>query len=221
MADWTQVLSRDMEMQGAIGHIRSASGLDDCQRLVDYGGGLGAWSWSHPNAVVYDIDADVLRIGEEFARTQGYTTRFVSDVNQVGSAEGMIVVGVQQLLSGRELHAMLSFAADHLEPEGLLLITVATPWMLFEWLIRLMRRYDGRRAQFAWAYRLLRGAALRRVGPGTPSFYCMRPSVLAAAAAEHGLVLERRLPSDCERMYLEAVGSDARLPWYAWLVFRR
>ena len=188
---------------------------------MDYGGGSGSWVWSVPNATVYDPSEDALAQGRAVAEANGLALTFTADRDSIESADAIICIRLQQYLSDAEIHDFLAYSASRLTPGGRLLLTIASPGMVFEWLARLyFLRHYGWRRQAKWTRTMVHGA-VAGVGHSSRTLYCRRVRPFVKAAKEHGLHHETTLPHRIDREFRRAMGATHVGIHYRWVVFRR
>lgn len=208
------VLDRDIAGRETIRHILRVAGFADCQHVIDFGGGRGVWSREFPRSTVYDPYRAEWGTPTE---TQTFTDR----LDSIPVADGILLIGAQQMLSDRETHEWFDFAYTHLTAGGRLLVTVPSPLLLAEWVLTGRRvRADGLTFQARWAGLAAYGA-VRRIGYSDRHFYCVRKSAYVKAAERHGLLLANVLPGSIDRQYWTMIDRALRGRGYHWLLFER
>lgn len=208
------VLERDIAGRETIRSILRVAGVDNYQQVIDYGGGRGVWSRDFPQSVVYDPFPSEWGAPSE-------TQRFTDRLDDLPTAECILLINTQRMLSDRETHEWLDFSFGHLEPGGQVLLTVPSPLLLAEWVLTGRRvKHDGLRFQAVWAG-LAAFGAIRRIGRSDRHFYCVRKRAFVKAAELHGLQLVRVLPKSIDRRYWAMMDRPLRGRGYHWLVFER
>lgn len=213
------LLARGIREQPAIRRILQTAGILDLEHVVDYGGGNGSWTWPLKNAVVYDPDEKELAPGAAYAKENALPVTYTKDRDTIGRADGILLIGVQQLLTDAELRDFFQWAHDHLDPGGRMLCTVSSPLMVLEWLLRMeRRRADGTVGQFViWGPHAARGL-YRRIGWDDDRTYCIRGATFLNAAEQHGFRLKEKLPHRVDTEYRRMVGARNRGKFFNWLV---
>jgi hypothetical protein len=198
-------LDRDLAGRETMDRILEAAGLERCHHVIDYGGGRGGvWSHRFPRATVYDPSP-----AEWGPPRDGLT--FTDTFEGIPSADGIILIGTQQLLSHAPTVEFLEFAREHLEPGGRLLVTVPSIWMVLEWLARGLRP--------AYEYPVWLWHLANSMRPGYTGAYCTRPRAFTRLAREHGLRHIASLSRDIDREYQRMVGCVNTGRWYYWPIF--
>lgn len=196
-------LQRDLAGRDTMQRILDAAGMTGCEHVIDYGGGRGVWSQSFPRSTVYDPWPE--EWGEPTERQ-----RFTDDLESIDQADGILLVGTQQLLSHQETLAFLDFARQHIEPGGRVLVSLPSVRMVTEWLVRgVQPRNPLWLAQPVLAMR-----------PGWTGAYCTRLRAFTRHAERYGFhvtVLPRSVDDD----YKDMIGTVSTGRWYHWLVLER
>lgn len=164
------------------------------------------WSRAFPRSTVYD----------PFPAEWGDPTDsqiFTDTLEGIDQADGILLIGCQQLLSHRETTAFFRFAAAQLEPGGRLLVTVPSFTMIVEWLVRRERAW---REYPVWLYHLARG-----LQPGYAGSYPSRWQTIRRLGEQEGLSHVATLSRTIDREYERMIGGHSTRRWYHWLVFQK
>lgn len=164
------------------------------------------WSHGFRTATVYDPFPDQWGPARE-------GLIFTNTLEDIAPADGIVLIGTQQLLSHQQTIEFFDFARQHLEPGGRVLATIPSIWMVLEWLARGLRpAYE----YPIWLWHL--GNSLRA---GYTGAYCTRLRAFITLAREHGLRHIATLSRDIDREYQRMVGCVNTGRWYYWPVFER
>jgi precorrin-6B methylase 2 len=194
---WTDeyFFQRDLNNVAPSERILAESGFRGRNRIIEYGCGIGGWTWPLSKlcreVIGYDTDEKPVRLGQEFLAFNGCSSIQLTTELATGTFDEMTCMLVLEILTHRQIHSVFEFAFSRLDPGGIFLVNSVSLGLLVEWAMTCARvKVNGWQEYFVYLEKLKVALSLMSVDRIDLHTYCLPPNLLVSLATSKGLRLK-------------------------------